>query len=115
MGGRPAGSGRPYRSVVAPHRLLVVEDDTTIGSTLVRALGTQGYEASWTTSGRDAVERAAEADLVLLDLSLPDLDGIEVCRAIRSADELLPVIMLTARQSEVDVVLGLDAGAVDYM
>jgi DNA-binding response OmpR family regulator len=100
---------------VSRHRLLVVEDDPTIGSTLVRALGTQGYETSWTRSGHEAVEQAARADLVLLDLSLPDLDGIDVCRAIRRADELLPVIMLTARQSEVDVVLGLDAGAVDYV
>jgi DNA-binding response OmpR family regulator len=100
---------------VARHRLLVVEDDQTIGSTLVRALGSQGYEASWTSSGNEAIELASRSDLVLLDLGLPDLDGIAVCHAIKRADELLPVIMLTARQSEIDVVLGLDAGAVDYV
>ena len=96
-------------------RLLVVEDDETIGSTLIRALEAHGYQVTWTTSGADAIDLAAQADLVLLDLGLPDIDGLEVCRAIRRTDELVPVIMLTARQSDVDVVMGLDAGAVDYV
>lgn len=96
-------------------RLLVVEDDETIGSTLIRALEAHGYQVTWTTSGADAIDLAAHADLVLLDLGLPDIDGLEVCRAIRRTDELVPVIMLTARQSDVDVVMGLDAGAVDYV
>lgn len=96
-------------------RLLVVEDDETIGSTLIRALEAHGYQVTWTTSGADAIDLAAHADLVLLDLGLPDVDGLEVCRAIRRTDDLVPVIMLTARQSDVDVVMGLDAGAVDYV
>ena len=95
--------------------MLVVEDDETIGATLVRALEAHGYRVSWTTGGHDAVTRAVEADLVLLDLGLPDLDGLDVCRAIRRHDELVPIIMLTARQSDGDVVIGLDAGAVDYV
>jgi DNA-binding response OmpR family regulator len=96
-------------------RLLVVEDDETIGSTLVRALGAHGYVVDWVRTGAAALEMLAPADLVLLDLGLPDIDGVEVCRRIRRFDALLPVIMLTARQSEVDVVIGLDAGAVDYI
>ena len=101
--------------IVYTGRLLVVEDDETIGSTLIRALEAHGYQVTWTTSGADAIDLAAHADLVLLDLGLPDIDGLEVCRAIRRTDELVPVIMLTARQSDVDVVMGLDAGAVDYV
>jgi len=95
--------------------LLLVEDDETIGSTLVRALDAQGYSVAWVRSGGQALESLTGVDLVLLDLGLPDLDGVEVCRRIRRVDPVLPVVMLTARQSEVDVVIGLDAGAVDYV
>ena len=96
-------------------RLLVVEDDDTIGSTLVRALEAQRYAVQWVHSGGEALASLAGIDLVLLDLGLPDLDGVDVCRRIRAVDAALPVIMLTARQSDVDVVIGLDAGAVDYV
>ena len=95
--------------------MLLVEDDETIGSTLVRALDAQGYAVAWVRSGGDALDALTGVDLILLDLGLPDLDGVEVCRRIRRIDPVLPVIMLTARQSEVDVVIGLDAGAVDYV
>ena len=95
--------------------MLLVEDDETIGSTLVRALDAQGYAVEWVRSGGEALESLTGVDLVLLDLGLPDLDGVEVCRRIRRVDPVLPVVMLTARQSEVDVVIGLDAGAVDYV
>lgn len=97
------------------HRVLVVEDDEMIGGTLVRALEASGYRAAWTASGREGVELSREVDLVLLDLGLPDLGGLEVCRLIRDRDELLPVIMLTARDADVDAVVGLAAGAVDYV
>lgn len=101
-----------------PQRLLVVEDDRTIGSTLVRALQVHGYIVTWAQSGRSALTALTalgDADLVVLDLGLPDMDGLEVCRSIRRLDASLPVIMLTARQSDVDVVMGLEAGAVDYV
>lgn len=96
-------------------RIVVVEDDTTIGVTLVRALEAHGYAVKWVQTGFDALTVIAGVDLVVLDLGLPDIDGVEVCRRIRRIDASLPVIMLTARQSEVDLVIGLDAGAVDYV
>jgi DNA-binding response OmpR family regulator len=74
-----------------------------------------GYQVEWVRDGASALLALGHCDLVLLDLGLPDMDGVEVCRRIRQQDSLLPVIMITARQSEVDVVVGLDAGAVDYI
>ncbi len=102
-------------SEVRPQRLLVVEDDPTIGATLVRAFEAHGYAVQWCQTGESALAVVASADLVVLDLGLPDMDGVDVCRRIRQHDESLPVIMLTARQSDVDVVVGLEAGAVDYV
>lgn len=97
--------------------ILVVEDDDAIGRALVGALTAQGFVAEWATTGNAGVQlaRTASPALVLLDLGLPDLDGVEVCRRIRAHDATLPVVILTARRSEVDVVVGLDAGADDYI
>ena len=97
--------------------VLVVEDDASIGRALTGALRAQGLEVLWATTGADALELAVgqRAQLVLLDLGLPDLDGVEVCRRIRRADAHVPIVILTARHSEIDVVLGLDAGADDYV
>ncbi|MBK5286917.1 MAG: response regulator transcription factor [Acidimicrobiia bacterium] len=97
--------------------ILVVEDDDAIGRALVGALTAQGFVAEWSTTGTDAVRSAQSVNpaLVLLDLGLPDLDGVEVCRRIRQHDATLPILILTARRSEVDVVVGLDAGADDYI
>jgi DNA-binding response OmpR family regulator len=97
--------------------ILVVEDDDAIGRALVGALASQGFAATWATAGKDAIDRVrtARPDLVLLDLGLPDLDGVEVCRQMRALDPVMPIVILTARHSEVDVVLGLDAGADDYV
>lgn len=102
---------------MANQRILVVEDDDRIGSALVRALQGAGYEANW---ARDGVSGLAAAetdlpDLVLLDLGLPDIDGLEVCRELRERTSGLPILMLTALDDELDVVVGLDAGAVDYI
>ena len=94
---------------------MVVEDDETIGASLVRALEAHGYVVRLACTGEAAIAAAVDTDLVLLDLGLPDIDGLEVCRRLRRDDASLPVIMLTARQSEVDLVMGLDAGAVDYL
>lgn len=98
-------------------RILIVEDDDRIGSTLLRALGGSGYDTRWETSGRAAIEAASRdrPDLVLLDLGLPDIDGLEVCRQLHRDDPSLVVVMLTARDEELDIVVGLDAGAVDYI
>jgi len=102
---------------VTADRILIVEDDERIGSTLLRALVGNGYDAHWEQTGRGALVSVAAArpDLVLLDLGLPDLDGLEVCRLIHRGDSTIDVVMLTARDEELDVVVGLDAGAIDYI
>jgi DNA-binding response OmpR family regulator len=95
---------------------LLVEDDPAIAQPLVRALEREGFAVEHVQFGRDAIDAARRGvDLVLLDLTLPDLDGLEVCRAIRAQDERLPIVMLTARSEETDIVVGLDAGADDYV
>jgi DNA-binding response OmpR family regulator len=103
--------------VVTMARLLVVEDDATIGGLLEPGLRAHGHEVRWVRSGREAVvaTAAAEYDLVLLDLGLPDLDGVEVCRRIRAQQPGCVLVILTARREEMDVVVGLEAGADDYL
>jgi len=97
-------------------RVLVVEDDVTLGGGLRQALASQGYRASWVQTGVKALELAREPhDLVLLDLKLPDMDGVQVCRRLRAAQPWLVIVMLTARREEIDVIVGLDAGADDYL
>ena len=111
------GGRRSTVAVVTGERILVVEDDERIGISLTRALDGAGYLTVWVTTG-DAAATAATADppdLVLLDLGLPDLDGLEVCRRLHASQPGLDVIMLTARDDELDIVTGLDAGAVDYI
>jgi DNA-binding response OmpR family regulator len=97
--------------------LLVVEDDPDIGSSLVHALQVQGYEAHLAPDAATAERLAGEhrPDLVLLDLGLPDLDGVELCRRLRGLLPSAVLVVLTARDSEIDVVIGLDAGADDYL
>ena len=98
-------------------RLLVVEDDETIGSLLESGLAAQGHQVTWARGGRSALREAtlAEFDLVLLDLGLPDLDGVDVCRQLRVRQPGCVLVMLTARRDEMDVVVGLEAGADDYL
>jgi DNA-binding response OmpR family regulator len=110
-------SGCPTVGFVPGERILIVEDDERIGATLLRALEGSGYDARWEQSGRGALSAAAEQrpDLVLLDLGLPDMDGLDVCREIHRCDATIDVVMLTARDEELDVVVGLDAGAIDYV
>jgi DNA-binding response OmpR family regulator len=105
------------RPVTAAAKVLVVEDDEAIGRSLEGVLLERGYAVERCLRGGDAL-LAADAfrpDLVLLDLGLPDLDGVEVCRRLRLGSPLLPIVMLTARGEEMDVVLGLSAGADDYV
>jgi DNA-binding response OmpR family regulator len=100
----------------APAHLLLVEDDDGIARALVAALESDGHRVIRVATGREAVVAARTVDAVLLDLGLPDIDGVEVCRRLRrelGAD--LPILVLTARDAETDVVVGLDAGADDYV
>jgi DNA-binding response OmpR family regulator len=100
---------------VAPH-LVVVEDDPGIGASLVRTLEGQGYEVTWAQTGADGLAAVQSTTaLVILDLGLPDQDGLAVCRQLREGGHPPQVLILTARQEEADVVLGLDAGADDYL
>ena len=96
--------------------ILIVEDDEAIASGLVRVLDGQGYAVRRLARGGPAVAAAdASIDLVLLDLGLPDLDGIELCRRLRNRRPDLAILILSARDHELDVVAGLDAGADDYL
>ena len=98
-------------------RLLVVEDDETIGTVLDSSLRAHGHEVTWARTGRGALTAAAahDPDLVLLDLGLPDLDGVEVCRRLRAQLPGAVLVVLSARTDEMDVVVGLEAGADDYL
>jgi DNA-binding response OmpR family regulator len=98
-------------------RILVVEDDDAIARALLRALERDQYEAVRVDSGGAALDCVTDDrfDLVLLDLGLPDLDGVTVCRELKLIDPALPVLILTARTDELDVIVGLDAGADDYV
>jgi DNA-binding response OmpR family regulator len=101
---------------VTGERILLVEDDQAIASGLQRVLDSQGYVVRHVARGRPALAEAAEpTKLVVLDLGLPDMDGIDVCRRLRAARPELPIVILTARDQELDVVAGLDAGADDYL
>ncbi len=95
--------------------ILVVEDDPAIGRNLQRALAATGYDPTWVTTAADAIACADPPDLVLLDLGLPDGDGVDVARRLHERWPAIPIIMLTARAEEIEVVVGLDAGAVDYV
>jgi two-component system OmpR family response regulator len=98
-------------------KCLVVEDDRKLALFLSRALSEEGYTVDICGAGTDAVQqvRAGEYDFVLLDWMIPGLDGLSVCRDIRQAGLTIPVIMLTARDAAGERVLGLRAGADDYV
>lgn len=95
---------------------MLVEDDDGIATPLAAALRGDGYRVVRVATGSDALQAAAQGvAAVVLDLGLPDIDGVEVCRRLRDVAPGAPVLMLTARTSEADVVVGLDAGADDYV
>lgn len=98
-------------------RVLLAEDDASISEPLARALRREGYEVEVREDGPTALDAALREgiDLVVLDLGLPGMDGLEVCRRMRSEGHAFPVLVLTARADEVDTVVGLDAGADDYV
>src|SRR3984957_15344644 len=97
-------------------RVLVVDDDAALAEVLGIVLRGEGFEPTFVADGDKAVEvfRDSRPDLVLLDLMLPGSDGIDVCRQIR-AESGVPIVMLTAKTDTVDVVLGLESGADDYI
>ncbi len=99
------------------NRVLVVEDDELLGSSLCRALAASGYDTDRATTLAAARESfaAQRPDLILLDISLPDGDGLGWCSEVHHIEPTLPIIMLTARVEEIDIVVGLTAGAVDYV
>ncbi|MHB1710997.1 MAG: response regulator transcription factor [Acidimicrobiales bacterium] len=98
-------------------RVLVVEDDPAVSGALGRALKLEGYTVSLADDGTRALEEIAvrPPDALVLDIGLPTIDGLEVCRRLRAAGDDTPVLMLTARDAISDRVQGLDAGADDYL
>lgn len=98
-------------------RLLIVEDDDAIAAPLLRAVQREGYEVTRAAAGRPAIDTVAAGgvDLVLLDLGLPDMDGLDVCRQLRADGFAGGIVILTARAGELDRVVGLDVGADDYL
>lgn len=97
-------------------RVLLAEDDKAIAEPLARALRREGYEVEVRGDGQEALEVALRGvDLVVLDLGLPTMDGLDVCRRLRASGSVVPVLILTARSEEVETVVGLDAGADDYV
>lgn len=95
--------------------VLLVEDDPAISEPLARAFGREGYEVRAHGTARGALEEVGSADLIVLDLGLPDMDGLDVAREVRSRGLVTPILILTARTDEVDMVIGLDSGADDYV
>lgn len=97
-------------------RILIVEDDPLLAASLKRALGYEGHEITTAGDGHTALDLARHRppDLMVLDLMLPGMDGVEVCRALRASTDL-PILMLTARDGVADRVYGLDSGADDYL
>jgi DNA-binding response OmpR family regulator len=97
-------------------RVVLAEDDPAISEPLARALLREGYAVDVAPDGQSALSSARDGiDLLILDLGLPELDGLEVCRRLRAEGSTLPILVLTARADEVDTVVGLDAGADDYV
>src|SRR5690242_15056263 len=97
--------------------ILVVDDDVAVREALDRALRGNGFRAALAADGLDALSRLAgrSYDAVILDLGMPRLDGMSVCRSLRAAGNDVPILMLTAREAVGDRVTGLEAGADDYL
>ena len=102
--------------ILMPHRILIVEDEPSIADNILYSLESEGFAPCVCTTGVDAIARGKSEDfsLVVLDVGLPDMTGFEVCRQLRAARDI-PVIFLTARNSEVDRVVGLEIGGDDYL
>jgi two-component system catabolic regulation response regulator CreB len=97
-------------------RILLIEDEPAIADTIVYALKTEGFEPVWATTGAEGRQRLADGGiaLIVLDVGLPDISGMELCKEIRKSSTI-PVIFLTARTGEIDRIVGLEIGGDDYM
>ena len=102
---------------MAGERILIVEDEPAVARGLEYGLESEGFVALWAETGRQALDLARGQDphLILLDLRLPDISGFDVCRQLRAEGKRMPILMLTARDEEMDKVLGLELGADDYV
>jgi two-component system response regulator MprA len=98
-------------------RILIADDEPAVRASLERALELEGYQVELAADGQEAVDQARqrEPDALILDVSMPRLDGLQVCRGLRSDGLRFPILMLTAREEVSDRVAGLDAGADDYL
>jgi two-component system response regulator MprA len=98
-------------------RILIVEDDAAVRNSLARALRLEGYEPELHEEGGSAIRslQLSAPDAIILDLQLPDVDGVEICRRVRASGDATPILMVTARDAVDDRVAGLDAGADDYL
>jgi DNA-binding response OmpR family regulator len=107
---------RQATSPTASRRVLIVEDERDLARVVKRHVEGIGCQVQLAASGEEALAMVAEPfDLVLLDVMLPGVDGLEVCRRLRALDRYMPVLMLTARSSDIDKVMGLESGADDYL
>ena len=102
---------------MAGERILIVEDERAVARGLEYGLTSEGFTVIWADTGQRALElaRSHNPHLILLDIRLPDVSGFDVCRQLRAEGKRLPILMLTARDEEVDKVLGLELGADDYV
>ncbi len=98
-------------------KILIIEDEQDLIKGLKLNLSDEGYDVDWAVNGVDGLRKALEEapDLIVLDIMLPEMDGLEVCRRLRQKSINIPVIMLTAKGGEIDKVVGLEIGADDYM
>ena len=98
-------------------RILIIEDEEAIAAFVQTALERDGFTVKWMGTGTGALETVDlfQPDLIILDLTLPGLDGLQICQAVRQREEYLPIIMLTARAEDMDKIVGLEVGADDYV
>jgi DNA-binding response OmpR family regulator len=102
---------------VSGERILIVEDERAVARALEYGLASEGFAPEWAATGQQALDRVRSQDphLILLDIRLPDISGFDVCRRLRGEGRRMPILMLTARDEEVDKILGLELGADDYV
>jgi len=98
-------------------KILIIEDEENLVKGLKLNLADEGYEVDWASDGEEGLRKALEEtpDLIILDIMLPEMDGLEVCRELRQKNIGIPILMLTAKGEEIDKVVGLEIGADDYI